>query len=317
MFDNIFDNKEQIYEVYKEQSFSKAAKNMYISQPSLSAMVKRAEKSIGSEIFDRSSSPIRLTECGKQYIQCIEQIMELEHNFTNYMMDMKNLKTGSFSIGGSNLFASYILPPLIMAFNQKYPYIKIELVEDRTPWLIDQLSVGALDFIIENYELDEKIYERNFYQTEHLLLAVPKSFPVNRKLNSYQLSLKSIQDGTYLSSDVPSVPLGQLSQEPFILLKSNNDTSQRSLKLCKQSGFAPKVLLYLDQQVTAYNIACLGMGCCFVSDTLIRFRPAHDHVAYYKLQGNDAERNIYFYYKHNKYLTFAMKEFLQVIERHA
>ena len=314
MLNSIFNNMEQIYEVYREKSFSRAAEHLYISQPSLSAMVKRTEKAIGCDLFDRSSNPIRLTECGEQYVKSVEQIMDLKHDFEKYLSDISGLKTGSFSIGGSNLFASYILSPLIMEFNQHYPHIKIELVEDRTSRLIDQLFAGKLDFIMENYDLDDSLYERYLYRTEHLLLAVPAAFPVNQKLISCQLNLESILDESYLSSNTPFVPLEQFSQEPFILLKSNNDTWQRSLKLCKSSGFSPMALLSLDQQVTAFNIACQGMGCCFVGDTLIRFRTANDNLQYYKLRGEDAERNIYFYYKRNKYLTFAMKEFLNRIE---
>ena len=64
----MFQGMHYIYEVYKEMSFSKAAKNLYISQPSLSAAVKKVEQRIGFPIFDRSSTPIRLTDLGKEYI---------------------------------------------------------------------------------------------------------------------------------------------------------------------------------------------------------------------------------------------------------
>ncbi len=56
----MFEGKEYVYEVYKEKSFSKAAKNLYISQPSLSATIKRIENRIGFPIFDRSITPDRI-----------------------------------------------------------------------------------------------------------------------------------------------------------------------------------------------------------------------------------------------------------------
>ena len=55
-----------VYEVYRTQSFSKAAKNLYISQPSLSAMIKKIEAKVGAPLFDRSTNPIQLTEYGEQ-----------------------------------------------------------------------------------------------------------------------------------------------------------------------------------------------------------------------------------------------------------
>ena len=67
----MFNSMNYVYEVYKERSFSKAAANLYISQPSLSATVKKVEERIGSPIFDRSVSPIQLTECGQHYIKAV------------------------------------------------------------------------------------------------------------------------------------------------------------------------------------------------------------------------------------------------------
>ncbi len=58
----MFHGMNYVMEVYKEQSFSKAAQNLYISQPALSAAIKKIEKKIGAPLFDRSVSPIQLTE---------------------------------------------------------------------------------------------------------------------------------------------------------------------------------------------------------------------------------------------------------------
>ena len=81
----MFQGMHYVYEVYKEMSFSKAARNLFISQPSLSAAVKKAEKQIGFPIFDRSSNHIQLTELGKEYIRSIEIIMDVETGFQNYI----------------------------------------------------------------------------------------------------------------------------------------------------------------------------------------------------------------------------------------
>ena len=88
----MFQGMHYVYEVYKEMSFSKAARNLFISQPSLSAAVKKAEKQIGFSHFDRSSNHIQLTELGKEYIRSIEIIMDVENGFQNYINDMKELK---------------------------------------------------------------------------------------------------------------------------------------------------------------------------------------------------------------------------------
>ena len=80
----MFSGMNYVYEVYKEQSFSKAAENLYISQPALSSMIKKIETKIGMPLFDRSTSPIQLTECGKKYIKTAEKIMALDNEFAYY-----------------------------------------------------------------------------------------------------------------------------------------------------------------------------------------------------------------------------------------
>ena len=77
-------NNDYIFEVYREKSFTKAANKLFISQPALSAAIKKIEKNIGHELFDRSSNPIKLTEAGEIYIKSIEEInLSKSHKSTN------------------------------------------------------------------------------------------------------------------------------------------------------------------------------------------------------------------------------------------
>ena len=119
----MFTWKKYVYEVYREKSFSKAAQNLYISQPSLSARIKKIEDRIGFPLFDRSTSPLQVTEVGEVYIEAAEEIYRIEQRVENYINNLTTLKTGHLSIGASNLFAAYILTPLITQFKQKYPEV--------------------------------------------------------------------------------------------------------------------------------------------------------------------------------------------------
>ena len=125
--------KDYIYEVYKEKSFSQAAKNLYLSQPALSASVKKVEKELGITIFDRSTSPIVLTEEGKVYIESIEKMRAVEEEMNNKLLDMSELKSGKIRVSGENFVSSFVMPKIIMAFTKRYPGIEVELVESNSP----------------------------------------------------------------------------------------------------------------------------------------------------------------------------------------
>lgn len=303
-----------VYEVYKEKSFSKAAEKLFIAQPSLSAMVKKAEDRIGAPIFDRSTSPIRLTECGREYIRCIERVMDIEAGFQNYLSDLNDLKTGSLTIGASFFFTSYILPPYILKFKETYPKVNINLVEASVAELEQRLFAGELDLIVENAILDNHIYRRIPFYVEQMILVASDRLLADKGLGQYRLSAREIRDGRHKEEGMPALPLELLADVPFLLLRQGNDTRSRADAIFEEQGIVPTVALELDQLATAYHSACYGLGVALISDTLAKEAVPDPRVAYYKVESTHAIRENYFYHKRNKYVTRAMEEYLSLTE---
>ncbi len=306
----MFTWKKYVYEVYRERSFSKAAQNLYISQPSLSARIKKIEERIGVPLFDRSTTPLQLTEVGEVYIEAAAEISRIEERVENYINNLTTLKTGQLSIGASNLFAAYVMSPLITQFKQRFPDIRIRLSEGNTSQLESLLSNNMLDFVVDNYHYDSTLYNKELYCKENILLAVPKRFPVHTQLAGYQLSYDSIKNKSYLDKSYPSVPLKELSKLPFIMLTPGNDTRIRGDRLCREAGFHPNIILELNQQSTAYMTASTQLGATFISDILVSQLPSFENLDYYKLRGEAARRQVFFYYKNHKYKTRVMEEFI-------
>ena len=305
--------KKYVYEVYKERSFTKAAQNLYISQPSLSARIKKIEEIIGEPLFDRSTTPLHLTEVGKVYIEAAEEITQIEQRVENYINDLAGLKTGNLAVGASTLFAAYVVPSLITQFNQKFPDVHIQLIEGNTAELEEMLGSNALDFVIDNYHYDSILYNKELYCEENILLAVPKHFAVNEELGMYQLSYKNIKNKNYLNQKYPAVPLGRFADLPFIMLTQGNDTRTRGDRLCRNVGFKPNIVLEFNQQSTAYMASSTQLGATFISDILVSQLPTFENLVYYKLDGEEAKRKVFFYYKTHKYKTRVMEEFVRMM----
>ena len=300
--------KKYVYEVYKERSFTKAAQNLYISQPSLSARIKKIEEIIGEPLFDRSTTPLQLTEVGKVYIEAAEEITQIEQRVENYINDLAGLKTGNLAVGASTLFAAYVVPSLITQFNQKFPDVHIQLIEGNTAELEEMLGSNALD-----YHYDSILYNKELYCEENILLAVPKHFAVNEELGMYQLSYKNIKNKNYLNQKYPAVPLGRFADLPFIMLTQGNDTRTRGDRLCRNVGFKPNIVLEFNQQSTAYMASSTQLGATFISDILVSQLPTFENLVYYKLDGEEAKRKVFFYYKTHKYKTRVMEEFVRMM----
>ena len=305
--------KKYVYEVYKERSFTKAAQNLYISQPSLSARIKKIEEIIGEPLFDRSTTPLQLTEVGKVYIEAAEEITQIEQRVENYINDLAGLKTGNLAVRASTLFAAYVVPSLITQFNQKFPDVHIQLIEGNTAELEEMLGSNALDFVIDNYHYDSILYNKELYCEENILLAVPKHFAINEELGMYQLSYKNIKNKNYLNQKYPAVPLGRFADLPFIMLTQGNDTRTRGDRLCRNVGFKPNIVLEFNQQSTAYMASSTQLGATFISDILVSQLPTFENLVYYKLDGEEAKRKVFFYYKTHKYKTRVMEEFIRMM----
>ncbi len=304
-----------IYAVYQERSFTKAAKKLFVSQPALSNIVKKAEQEIGSPIFDRSTIPLTLTREGKFYIDTIKRILQLEKNLNDYFQDIQSLNRGSLSVGGSSFFCSFVLPEMIGKFQRTYPNVSIDLQEGNLNELREAAENEKLDIFIETaVKKDDPKMQTFFYRSETIILAVPIAYPINNRLQAFRLPEESL-DMYWAGSvpPVPPVPLEEFSDISFVMLKKEgNDLGVRGTAMCREAGFDPKVALSTDQVLTAANIAAQGIGAAFLRGDLFRYSPIQDRFCLYALGSKLSRRDIFFATKKGRYLNNAMRTFLTV-----
>lgn len=306
----MFKFKEYVLAVYQTRNFSRAAEMLYVSQPSLSMTIKRIEDKIGEPLFDRSVHPIQVTECGREYIRAAQAIAASEEDFLSYLDDYHNLKTGTLIIGGSNMNISFVLPPVLHRFREEFPHIKLEIVEGNINVLQQKLQYGEIDFVVDSCDMDPEQFTEFIYKPETLLVAVPQTFSCNDMLSEYRLMGDDILRDRHLLPTVKVLPLSLLGDIPFILLTPETDTYARSKLLCQNQDFSPKVAMSFNQQSTAFNMACAGLGATWVSDALIKNVHSNPKIYYYKVDLSIGTRHIKFFAKKGRRLTYAMNVLL-------
>lgn len=308
-------NMNYVYAVYENKSFSKAAEELYISQPALSAAIKKVEEEIGLPIFDRSSTPLQLTPAGEYYIESIEKIMKIEKEMEIQFNGLLGNNRGTINVGGASFFCAYTLPAIVQEFKLEYPDYTVNLLEANADDLMKCLRSGIVDIIIDVEKRDPKVFDSYVWAEEKIVLAVPAGYEVNNKLEKYRLTFEDVASGQYLNEKYPKVSLKEFEHENFLLLKKGNDMHQRSLKMCKKAGFAPKVSMYLDQLLTSYYIACNGKGITFVRAGVTRYLEETNKLFFYKIEDESSYRNIMLYYKKSQPLSKAGKDFIKFLNR--
>lgn len=303
-----------IDEVCKEQSFSRAAQKLFLSQSSLSLTIIKFEREIGIKIFDRSTTPIQLTETGKVYMDGVRRILAIESDLEAYLDDCKELKTGSLTLGAPHMFSSYLLPALISRFSQSFPRVEIRLVETDFFTLQDLTLKGEIDLLLESNQFDETLFKNHPLFQEHILLAVPSGCPVNEGLRDYRLNMADIRSDLHLSPDRPCISLATFRHQRFLMVKKGYDMHSRAMNLFRGSGFEPQVFMFLDQLMTVYNMVNQQLGLSFVTDTIVKLSNVGENVAFYKIADGHSTRYINLTHKLNRYVSRPMREFIRMME---
>ncbi len=292
--------KEYIYAVYQERSFSKAAQKLFVSQPWLSAAVKKAEQELGLPLFDRSTNPISLTQAGRYYMEQIERIMAIEEEMQAHFQELRDNERTELHIGSSMFFCTYVLPSLMEDFRLQYPQVTLTFTEGGNQTLLEKLLNGQLDFLLEAERPTNNRIQSIPWASEEIVLAVPAGNPVNGKLGRYRYSFEEFLARTQGDHRRPAVPLDAFAKENFLLLKEGNDIHQRSLRLCENAGFTPNVSLYLAQMMTAYYLVLEGQGISFLRSAIPEHVAPTDRVVFYQLDDPLAVRSIYLSYSKHK-----------------
>lgn len=138
------------YYVAKNESITRAANELSISQPAISKSIKTLEEQINTQLFIRKRDGVSLTETGNIMYKKIKEAMELIDSAENDLKSLTNLEYGTINIGASKTIIHEFLMPYIKSFHKDYPNINIRIFTDKTSDLIKKSKMGLIDVIFTN-----------------------------------------------------------------------------------------------------------------------------------------------------------------------
>lgn len=277
------------YVVAKHKHMTRASEELHISQPAISQSIKKLEDELGGTLFLRSNKGMELTEEGKMFYDYVKGALELINNAENEFTSYKDLSKGEIKIGCSTTLTKLVLLESIKKFHQDYPNINIEIKNDLTSNLIQDLKVGKLDFVIFN---ESNIKEKN----------------VNLK-KIKELKQGFIYNKEYFDDNISS--LYDLNNYPLILQKSESN-SRKLLDYIVESNnikLIPKMEVVSQDLITEFVNIGLGIGFVIVDLAKKKFPNLKE------LSTNKKIPNISVYLATNKsiLLTFASKKFIEYL----
>lgn len=311
----MFRKYKYVLAVYEEKNFTKAANKLFISQPSLSVAIQNIEKEIGSPLFERINSQIKPTAVCEAYVSSARKMLQAENDFERQLNDINGLQCGSLSVGGTNLMSTALLHKIITKFQTSFPKIDLNFYEANSIRLGEMLNNETVDIVIDNFGDATDLYETIPLSIEHILLCVPENRDVNKTLKEFQITPNQIYNSKIDFDTIPSVDVSLFKDEDFVLLKTGNDMHKRSMEIFAQENIPPRVILSVDQLNVAYSLTESGIGSCFVTDTLFKYRRHFGNVFLYKISHPLATRQLHIAYKKHRYCTKAMSEFIKLAKQ--
>ena len=203
------------FQLAKSGSFSKASKDLFVTQPAVSRTIAQLEDSLGCELFYRSRNGVTLTEQGKVLYENLVNAFDSISAAEKAISEIQTLQRGEIKFGASDTMFKYYLVHILKYFKEEYPDIKIRIVSENTSNIVNLIKSGELDFGIINLPADS-----------------------DRKLEYEPLYIEQdcfVVGGKYKHLTGKRIHLEKLNEYPVMLLNDTTNTRKQINKYFKNN----------------------------------------------------------------------------------
>lgn len=275
----------------EQASFTKAANELLIAQPSLSMAIKKLETELELKLLDRSKRELSLTKEGEILYEEAKKLM----NHVNYVEgEMKRLKDqGPMELAiGIIESAKFWIPKILKAIKDEYPGVRIEIVE--------VLGLDDVHKALNNYDIHFAITNQLVSKQEVNVLPIYKENFVALLPVSHPLTEKAELDIT------------DLINEPFIIFKEGFQTRQDILNAFRQAGSKPNIQFEVERFETATSFVEEGLGVTLVPENYIKsFQNSRYEVR--ELNGHNVMRTVFLAHDTRRYLPPLVNRSIELI----
>lgn len=298
-----------VYTVWKEKSFSKAAKKLYVSQPSLSATVAKLEKELSFQIFDRSTHPVSTTSKGRIYLNFLQEIYDAETQLNTQLAAANDMDQGCLTIGGNITFAQFVFPAVCKMFSKKSPNVSLTLDIESSE---EKLRTQLIDLYFTLYPFGDD-YVTLPVQQERLFVAIHKDHPSVKDLYDYAITFEDL-----LAKKIPPqreiADLSVLSNVPFIITSKRSDSDKRISAILKEHLTAQYTVINSRTFDARYRMMQQGLGAILASDFFLKQFPRNqDNMCCFALQSSLSYRTTYLQYRKNSSNQKLLDEFISCV----
>jgi DNA-binding transcriptional LysR family regulator len=280
----------QVFEaIVRLGSFTRAAEELFLTQPTVSMQIKKLADSMGLPLFEHVGRNVRPTEAGLELYQSCRRIFESLANLEMKLADLKGIRRGRLRLGVITT-AKYFAPEVLGEFCRLYEGIDVTLKVSNRDRIIDRINANEDDlYIMGQAPADQFEVEAFPFAPNPLVVMAPRNHPL---VGQKQISLERV------------------AEEPMILREPGSGIRDVTLKLFEQKGLRPKVRMELGSNEAIKHAVVGGLGLAVLSLHTLTLEGPNGPVALLDVEGFPIMRQWYIVYPKGKELSPVARAFL-------
>ncbi len=273
----------------RHSSFTRAAEELFLTQPTISMQIKQLTKSVGIPLFEQVGKRLYLTEAGRELFATCKEIFNTFAQFEMKVADLKGLKQGQLRLAVITT-AKYFVPRLLGSFCQLYPGIEISLQVTNHEGILDRMTSNQDDlYIMSQIPEHLDIYYEAFLENPLLVLA-PVNHPLAKEKN---------------------IPISKLANEAFIMREPGSGTRRAVQELFEENDVKVNVKLELGSNEAIKQAIAGGLGISVLSRHTLM--PYAEDLTILDVEHFPIKRNWYMVYPNGKQLSIVGRTYFEYL----
>lgn len=287
---------EAFVQVSESGSFSKAAKELFLTQPTISAHISSLEKELNVRLFIRNTKEVSLSDDGKDLYRYAKQITDLEKAIEErFYMDSDDGKH-FITIAASTIPAQYLLPKVLMCYRERYPKEQIKIMETDSSEVVTQVVDHMVDVGFTGTVLEKKHCKYIPFYKDELAVITPDT-------PEYRILKEQNRDD-----------IDWIKRKPLILREEGSGTRKEAEKQLKNAGISKEdldIVASIANQETIKKSVKQGMGITVLSRLAAE---DEDGLLIFPIPGADEGRDINLVYNKNYQMTRSADRFIRIVK---
>ncbi len=279
----------QVFEaIYRQGSFTRAAQELFLTQPTVSMQIKKLSEAIGLPLFEHVGRTVEPTEAGKELYAACRSMFETLSNLEMKISDMKGLKRGRLHMGVVTT-AKYLTPELLGEFSKIYPGIDPSLMVTNRESIIRRIRANEDDLYIMGQAPEGEFEVESFtFAPNPLVVMAPRNHPLVGKKN---------------------IKLEEIAREPLIIREAGSGVRDSMFKAFEKVGVQPTIRMELGDNEAIKHAIAGGLGLSVLSLHTLSLEGSDGPVTVLDVEGFPILRNWYIVYPKGKELSLVAQTF--------